>query len=124
MPQDIVAKIPSDIDLSTVPDDRRPSASRSVLKNPQRILANRTQGFLGLCRIWQHLLRLIMKGDAGQAPSLYNPKYLLIKMPYRFNTSYQLLARSSENPQHMRCYTKNGIDSLPGTFIVQRSCRG
>ncbi len=38
---------------------------------------------------------LVTNGNAGQAPSPYNPKYLLLKMPYRFNTSYQLLARSS-----------------------------
>ena len=34
-------------------------------------------------------------GNPGQAPSPYNPKYLLKKMPYRFNTSYRLLAHSS-----------------------------
>ena len=34
-------------------------------------------------------------GNAGQAPSPYNPKRLLLKMPYRFNKGYQLLARSS-----------------------------
>jgi hypothetical protein len=45
--------------------------------------------------ICRHLFRHIMNGNAGQAPSPYNPKYLLLKMPYRFNTSYQLLARSS-----------------------------
>ena len=35
-------------------------------------------------------------GSVGQAPSRYNPKLLLLKMPYRFNTGYQLLAPSSE----------------------------
>jgi hypothetical protein len=54
MPQDMVVRNQSDIDLSTV--------------------AN---------------------GNVGQAPSSYNPKMLLLKMPYRFNTGYQLLARSS-----------------------------
>ena len=34
-------------------------------------------------------------GHAGQAACPYNPKYLLIIMPYRFNTSYQLRAPSS-----------------------------
>jgi hypothetical protein len=33
-------------------------------------------------------------GNVGQASSPYNPKYLLLKMPYRFNRSYQLLASS------------------------------
>ena len=54
MPQDMVARSLSDIDLSTVTN-----------------------------------------GNGGQAPSPYNPKYLLLKMPYRFNTGYQLLACSS-----------------------------
>jgi hypothetical protein len=34
-------------------------------------------------------------GNVGQVPNHYNPKYLLIKMPYRFNTGYQLLAPRS-----------------------------
>ena len=34
-------------------------------------------------------------GNGGQAPRPYNPKMLLLKMPYRFNTGYQLLAPSS-----------------------------
>ena len=34
-------------------------------------------------------------GNVGQAPSLYYPKRLLLKMPYRFNRGYQLLPRSS-----------------------------
>jgi len=34
-------------------------------------------------------------GNIGQAPSPYNPKMLLLKMPYRFNTGYQLLAPRS-----------------------------
>jgi hypothetical protein len=34
-------------------------------------------------------------GNAGQASSPYNPKYLLLKMPYRFNRSYQMLVCSS-----------------------------
>ena len=33
----------------------------------------------------------IMPQDMATSP--YNKKYLLLKMPYRFNTSYQLLAR-------------------------------
>jgi len=35
-------------------------------------------------------------GKARQVSDPYNPKYLLIIMPYRFNTNYQLLAHSSE----------------------------
>mgnify|MGYP003694089691 CR=1 FL=1 len=31
-------------------------------------------------------------GDVGQAPVRTNPNGLLLKMPYRFNTGYQLLA--------------------------------
>ena len=54
MPQDMVARNLSDLDLSTA--------------------AN---------------------GSVGQAPSPYNPKYLLIKMSYRFNTGYQLFGRHS-----------------------------
>jgi hypothetical protein len=34
-------------------------------------------------------------GNVGQAPSPYNPKSLLQKMPYRFTTGYQLLPRNS-----------------------------
>ena len=34
-------------------------------------------------------------GNSGQAPSPYNPKMLLLKMPYRFNKGYQLLVHSS-----------------------------
>jgi hypothetical protein len=34
-------------------------------------------------------------GNVGQAPSLYYPKRLLLKMPYRFIRGYQFLARSS-----------------------------
>lgn len=34
-------------------------------------------------------------GNVGQAPSPYNSKLLLLKIPYRFNTGYPLLARSS-----------------------------
>lgn len=35
----------------------------------------------------------IMPQDMVSSP--YNPKILLLKMPYRFNGGYQLLARSS-----------------------------
>jgi len=35
----------------------------------------------------------IMPQDMVASP--YNPKRLLLKMPYRFNKGYQLLARSS-----------------------------
>ena len=72
MPQDMVTGRSSNIDRSTA-----------------------ATVFLGLCRIWQHLFHLSTKGNAGQAASPYNPKYLLLKMPYRFNTSYQLLAPRS-----------------------------
>ena len=34
-------------------------------------------------------------GNVGQAPSPYNPKMLLLKMPYRFNKGSQLRAHSS-----------------------------
>ena len=34
-------------------------------------------------------------GYAVHAPSPYNQKMLLLKMPYRFNKGYQLRARSS-----------------------------
>jgi hypothetical protein len=34
-------------------------------------------------------------GNVEQAPSPYNPKKLLLKTPYRFNTGYQLLASRS-----------------------------
>jgi len=34
-------------------------------------------------------------GNVGQAPSLYYPKRLLLKIPYRFNRGYQLPPRSS-----------------------------
>jgi len=34
-------------------------------------------------------------GNVGQTPSPYNPKMLLLKMPYRFNKGYLLLASSS-----------------------------
>ena len=33
-------------------------------------------------------------GNVGQAPRPYTPKMLLLKMPYRFNTGYQLLTCS------------------------------
>ena len=86
MPQDMVVMNLSDIDVSTAPNDPRPSAACSAIKNPQCLF---------LCRIWQHLFYLSTNGNPGQALSPYNPKYLLLKMPYRFNTSYQLLARRS-----------------------------
>jgi hypothetical protein len=50
--------------------------------------------------MWPHLFRRATNGTVKQASSPYNPKYLLLKMPYRFNTSYQLLARTSE---YVRC---------------------
>jgi len=34
-------------------------------------------------------------GSVGQASSLYYPKRLLLKIPYRFNRGYQVRARSS-----------------------------
>ena len=34
-------------------------------------------------------------GNVGEAPSPYNPKMLLLKMPYRFIKGYQLPARSN-----------------------------
>ena len=34
-------------------------------------------------------------GNVGPDPSLYYPKRLLLKIPYRFNRGYQLLARCS-----------------------------
>lgn len=50
--------------------------------------------------ICPHLFRLITNGNTSLAtsicPSMYPSKYLLLKMPYRFNTSYQLLVRSNE----------------------------
>src|SRR4029077_390710 len=59
----------SDIDLSTVANDPRPSASFSARKNPQCIPANTPPVFPGLRpRIWPHLLRLVTKGNVGQAP--------------------------------------------------------
>ena len=87
MPQDMVVQSLSDIDLSTAQNDPRPSASQSTATYSQGLSVNTSPGFLGL---WP------TNGNAGQAPSPYNPKYLLLKMPYRFNTSYQLLVRSSE----------------------------
>lgn len=45
--------------------------------------------------IWPHRLHLIRIGNVKQTPSPYTPKYILLKIPYRFNTGYQLLARSS-----------------------------
>jgi hypothetical protein len=65
MPQDMVVRILSDFEISIVPNDRPP------------------------------LFRLVANGAVEQVPSPYTPKYLLIKMPYRFNTSFQLLAPSS-----------------------------
>ena len=60
----------SDIDLSTVANDPRPSASFSARKNPQCIPANTPPVFPGLrpCT-WPHLLRLVTNGNVGQAPS-------------------------------------------------------
>ena len=52
----------SDIDCSTAANDPQPSASFSVLKNPQRIPVNTPPVFPGLRpRIWPHLLRLVTK---------------------------------------------------------------
>ena len=60
----------SDIGLSTVANDPRPSASFSAQKNPQCIPVNTPPVFPGLrpC-IWPHLLRLVTNGNVGQAPS-------------------------------------------------------
>jgi hypothetical protein len=75
MPQDMVDRISIYIDSSTAPNTSpnflgpRPHSS----SDPHRLVMNGT----------------------GQVPSPYNPKYLLLKMPYRFNTSYQLLAPRS-----------------------------
>src|SRR6185295_7545556 len=91
MPQDMVVRSLSDLDRSTALDDPRPSAPRSAPKYLQGISANTTPDFLSLGpRIWPHLFRLVTNGDAGQAPSPYNPKYLLLKMLYRFITGYLL----------------------------------
>ena len=52
----------SDIDRSTAANDPQPSASFSVLKNPQRIPVNTPPVFQGLRpRIWPPLLRLVTK---------------------------------------------------------------
>ncbi len=40
-------------------------------------------------------LSIAANGNVGKAPSPYNPKMLLLKMPYRFNKGCQLLAGSS-----------------------------
>ena len=61
----------SNIDLSTVANDPRPSASFSAPKNPQcSIPANTPPVVLSLrpC-IWPHLLRLVTNGNLGQAPN-------------------------------------------------------
>lgn len=60
----------SNIDLSTVANDARPSASFSAPKNPQCIPANTPPVFPDLppC-IWPHLLRLVTNGNVGQTPS-------------------------------------------------------
>ena len=64
----------SDIDHSTVANDLRPSASCSARKNPQWIPANRPPVFPGLRpRIWPHPLRLVTKGNVGQAPRNNKP---------------------------------------------------
>jgi plastocyanin len=59
-----------DIDLSTVANDPRPSASFSAPKNPQCIPARTPPVFPSLrpC-IWPHLLRLVTNTNVGQAPS-------------------------------------------------------
>ena len=59
----------SNIDLSTVANNPRPSASFSVLKNPQCVPSNTPPVFLSLppC-VWPHLLRLVTNGEVGQAP--------------------------------------------------------
>jgi hypothetical protein len=65
----VVARSRSDIDRSTAANDLRPSASCSARKNPQWISANTPPVFPGLRpRIWPHLLRLVTKGNVGQAP--------------------------------------------------------
>jgi hypothetical protein len=65
----VVARSLSDIDRSTAANDLRPSASCSARKNPQWIPANTPPVFPGLRpRIWPHLLRLVTKGNVGQAP--------------------------------------------------------
>ena len=77
MPQGMVVKSLPDNDLSIL------AKIPSVFEGPRP-------------RIWPRPFHLATNGNAGQVPSPYNPKYLLLKMPYRFNTSYQLLVRSSE----------------------------
>ena len=61
----------SDIDLSTAANDAPASALFSAQKNPQRIPVNTPPVFLRLrpC-ICRRLLRLVTKGNAGQAPRL------------------------------------------------------
>jgi hypothetical protein len=59
----------SDIDLFTVANDPRPSASFSARKNPPYIPANTLPVFPDLRpHIWPHLLRLATNG-VGQAPT-------------------------------------------------------
>jgi hypothetical protein len=73
MPQDIVAR-----------------SSRRMIVLLRRGYLQFFQAMRALIR--PDLLRLVTNGAVKQAISPYNPKYLLLKMPYRFNTSYQLLA--------------------------------
>ncbi len=40
-------------------------------------------------------LSIAANGNVGKAPSPYNPKMLLLKMPYSFNKDCQLLAGGS-----------------------------
>jgi len=59
----------SDITLSTAANDLQPSALFSTRKNPQYIPANTPPVFPSLRpRSLPHILRLVTKGNAGQAP--------------------------------------------------------